>query len=52
MMVIVIGSGISPEEILGCTQVWADNYSEQATEEDNTCFRVDAPIIYSLIMIH
>ena len=34
-----LGSGISPEEILGCTQDWADNYSEEATEEDSSCYR-------------
>ena len=25
-------------EIYGCTQEWADNYSEQATENDETCY--------------
>ena len=34
-----IGSGIAPEEILGCTQDWADNYYDQATEEDYSCLK-------------
>ena len=26
-----LGSGISPEEVLGCTSDWADNYDENVT---------------------
>ena len=35
-----LGSGVSPEEILGCTDWAACNYSEEATEDDGSCFRV------------
>ncbi|MAJ98697.1 MAG: hypothetical protein CMD07_05460 [Flavobacteriales bacterium] len=31
------GSGISPEEILGCTSETAPNYNEFATEDDGSC---------------
>ena len=34
-----LGSGVSPEEILGCTQDWADNYNDEATEDDDSCFK-------------
>ena len=32
-----LGSGIFPEEILGCTEDWADNYDEFATDDDESC---------------
>ena len=38
-MVTVLGSGISPEEVLGCTEEWADNYSDEATEDNGSCYR-------------
>ena len=34
-----LGSDISPEEVLGCTEHWADNYSDEATEDDSSCYR-------------
>ena len=35
------GSKVCPEEIAGCTYVFADNYNPDATKSDGTCLFVD-----------
>ena len=37
-----LGSGISPEEVMGCTDYNSCNYDALATEEDNSCLSFDS----------
>ena len=42
------GDGIcDADEIFGCTEDWADNYSEEATENDYSCYKEGCTYIYA-----
>ena len=48
-----LGSGISPEEVLGCNQNWADNFNGEATEDDGSVLEWVVLILgHSIMMLY